>query len=209
MWMTMRRAMLTMMMTILILLITFVTATIVQGDDKDSSSFEFSFVSAHLSNPRRSGPLYREMVQVWFHIFMKIASHRKESQTMTLTIMINRHGDLPRGHHWVQAGGDAKAQDASGHTPVFYTTNRCSGIRCWWKQLCWFCTNFLQEKYFPNFIQEKFSTNFLQEKPRPQSTPCFPSLFTEGEATFYKHFINFCKQSMIGLAIVGNSLLFT
>ena len=63
-WMRMRMAMLTMMMTILILLITFVTATIVQGDDKDSSSFEFSFVSVHLSEPRRSGPLYREMVQV-------------------------------------------------------------------------------------------------------------------------------------------------
>ena len=62
----MRMAILTMgvMMTILILLMTFVAATIVQGDDKDSSSFEFSFVSVHLSNPRRSGPLYREMVQV-------------------------------------------------------------------------------------------------------------------------------------------------
>ena len=54
------------MITILILLMTFVTATIVQGDDKDSSSFEFSFVSVHLSEPRRSGPLYREMVQVCF-----------------------------------------------------------------------------------------------------------------------------------------------
>ena len=70
------------------------------------------------------------------HFYESCIAHKGGGgQTMTLailiimmsimTILINCHGDLvPNCHHQVQAGGDAKAQDVAGHTPVFYTTNR-------------------------------------------------------------------------------------
>ena len=153
-----------MMMTILILLITFVTATIVQGDDKDSSSFEFSFVSVHLSDPRRSGPLYREMVQVWIHISMKIASRRKGSKlwhwpswsivmVIYLMVIIEFRQEEMLKLKMLQA------------TPQFST--QPTGVvefRYWGQQLRWFCTNFIQEKFFHQFSSRKISHQFSSGK---------------------------------------------